>query len=158
MADQKGYLDDGIQLCHQNILYPRLAQGFSRALSAFSGFMREDLGKVIKADQCAQYDDDSGITANGAEQLIGNLRVTSQCIQNAGLKLTMHKSRFGATDLDFLGRTITPVGVRSLFETTKIQKSKKALQRFLRFLNYYRNYIPRLSEKTYSSLQTSEKR
>ena len=30
---------------------------------------------------------------------------------------------------------------------TKSPKSKKALQRYLKFLNYYRNYIPRLSEK-----------
>ena len=35
--------------------YLRLAQGLSRSLSAFSSFMREYLGKVINADQCAQY-------------------------------------------------------------------------------------------------------
>ena len=29
----------------------------------------------------------------------------------------------------------------------KFPKSKKALQRYLDFPNYYRNYIPRLSEK-----------
>ena len=66
----------------------------------------------------------------------------------------MHKCHFGATDFDFLGRTITPEGVKpqneritNFLEKTKFPKSKKALQCYLGFLNYYRNYIPRLSEK-----------
>ena len=90
----------------------QLTQGLSRALSAFSSFMREYLDKVIKADQCAQYVDDIGIAANDADHLIANLRATFKCIQEAGLKLTMHKCHFGATEIDFLGRTITPQGVK----------------------------------------------
>ena len=73
------------------------AQGLSRALSAFLGFMREGLDRVIKADQCAQYVDDIGIAANDADQLIKILRATFECIRKAGLKLTIHKCHFGAT-------------------------------------------------------------
>ena len=47
--------------------YQRLAQGLSRALSAFSSFMHGYLDEVIKAGQCAQYFDDIGIAANDAE-------------------------------------------------------------------------------------------
>ena len=129
--------------------YRSLAQGLSRALSAYSSFMREYLDKVIKADQCAQYVDDIGIAANDATQRSNNLRATFQCIRTAGLKLTMHKCQRN----DFVRRTITPEGVRpqrhrvqNILEKTKLPKSKKALQRYLGFLNYYRNYIPRLSE------------
>ena len=122
--------------------YRRLAQVLSRALSAFSRFVREYFDKVIKADQCAQHVDDIGIAANDAEQLIKNVRATVQCIRHAGLKLTIHKCYFGATEIEFLGRTIAPVGVRSerlqvrsFLENTKFPKSQKTLQRYMRFLN-----------------------
>ena len=156
MADQRSIEMLAFNFASRTFAYRRLAQGLNRALlpSAFSSFMREYLDKVIKADQCAQYVDDIAIAANTAEQLIRNLRATFQCIRTAGLKLTMHKCHFGAKEIDFLGRTITPEGVRpqrprvqNFLEKTKFPKSKKALQRYLGFLNYYRNFIPRLSEK-----------
>ena len=116
--------------------------------------MREYLDKVIKADQCAQYVDDIGIAGNDADHLIQNLRATFERIRHAELKLTMHKCHFEATEVDILGRTITPEGVKpqreritNFLAKTKFPKAKIALQRYLGFLNYYRNYMPRLSEK-----------
>ena len=164
MADQKSLEMLAFIFASRTFAYRRLAQGLSRALSAFSSFMREYLDRVIKADQCAQYVDDIGVAATDANQLIVNLRATLQCIREAGLKLFMHKSYFGATEVDFLGRTITPEGVKThkeritnFLEKTKFPKSKKALQRFLGFLNYYRNYIPRLSEKLVPFFQLLKK-
>ena len=69
--------------------------------------MRECLDKVIKADKSAQNVDDNGIAANDTKQLINNLKAAFQCIQQAGLQLTMHKCHFGATEIAFLGCTIT---------------------------------------------------
>ena len=40
----------------------RLAQGLSGSPSAFSSFIREYLDPVIRADQCAHYVDDIGIS------------------------------------------------------------------------------------------------
>ena len=66
----------------------------------------------------------------------------------------MHKCHFGATDFDFLGLTIYPQGVKpqmqnvqDFLDKTKVLKSKKALQRYLGLLKFYRNYVPRLSER-----------
>ena len=88
--------------------------------------MREYLDKVIKADQCAQYVDEIDIAVNDADHLIKNLKATFECIRHAGLKLTMHKCHFGATEIDFLGRTITPEGFKPQKEqrTTFLEKTK----------------------------------
>ena len=54
----------------------------------------------------------------------------------------------------FLGRTISPEGIspqarkiQNFLNKLRFPKSKKALQRYLGFVNYYRNYFPRLAEK-----------
>ena len=44
--------------------------------------------------------------------------------QEAGLKLTMHKCHFGAKEIDFLGRTITPTR-RQTPETERAKLSGK---------------------------------
>ena len=116
--------------------------------------MREYLDKAIKADQSAQNVDDNGIAANNTKQLCDNIRTVFECIRNAGLKLTMSKCHFGVKQVDFLGRTITPTGVapqadkvKDFLSKLRFPKYKKALQRYIGFVNYYRNYIPRLSER-----------
>ena len=131
-----------------------MAQGLSRSLSAFLSFIREYFDPVIKAAQCAQYVHDIGIAANTPEQLIKNLRAVFQCLRKTGLKLSMSASHFGVQEVDFLRRTITTKGVApqkqkitKFVENVKFPRSKKALQRYIGFLNYYRNYIPRLAER-----------
>ena len=154
MADQKSIELLAFNFASRTFAYRRLAQGLSRCLSAFSSFMRECLDPVIKADQCAQYVDDNGIAANTPEQLIKNLRAVFHCLRKAGLKLSMAKCPFGVQEVDFLGRTITTKGVApqkqkitKFLEKVKFPRSKKALRRYIGFLNYYRNYIPRLAER-----------
>ena len=55
---------------NRTFAYRKLAQGFGRALSALSSFLRKYLVKVIKADQFAHYVDDLGIAANDANHLL----------------------------------------------------------------------------------------
>ena len=154
MADQKSVQLLAFNFASRTFAYLRLAQGLSRSLSSFSSFMREYLDKAIKADKCAQYVDDIGIATNTPEELKNNLREVFQCIRAAGLRLTMAKCQFGAKEVEFLGRTISPSGVapqshkiQKYLQTLKFPRTKKGLQRYIGFVNYYRNYIPRLSEK-----------
>ena len=70
------------------------------------------------------------------------------------MKLTIEKCHFGVTQVEFLGRTISPEGIstqarriQNFLDKLRFPKSKKALQRYLCFVNYYRNYIPRMAEK-----------
>ena len=112
------------------------------------------MDRAIKSDQCAHYVDDIAIAANDTKQLCTNIKTVFECIRNAGLKYSMSKCHFGVKQVDFLGRTITPDGVapqvdklKDFLSKLQFRKSKKVLQRYIGFLNYYRNYIPRLSER-----------
>ena len=56
----------------------------------------------------------------------------------------MSKNHLGVKQVDFLGRTITPNGVapqagkvKGFLSKHRFPKSKKALQRYIGFLNYY---------------------
>ena len=154
MVDQQPIEFLAFNFASRTFAYRRLAQGLSRSLSAFSSFIREYLDPVIKADQCAQYVDDIGIAANTPEKLIKNLRAVFQCLRKDGLKLSMAKCQFGVQEVDFLGRTITTKGVApqkrnitKFLEKVTFPRSKKALQRYIGFLKYYRNDIPRLAER-----------
>ena len=154
MADQRSVEVLAFNFSSRTFAYKRLAQGLSKSVSAFSSFMREYLDPVVKADQCAQYVDDIGIAANNATDLTRNIRAVFKCIRPAGLKLAIEKCHCGVTQVEFLGRTIAPEGIstqarkiHNFFDKLRFPKSKKALQRYLGFVNYYRKYFPRMTEK-----------
>ena len=142
MADQRSVEMLAFTFASRIFACRRLAQGLSRSVSAFSGFMREYLDPVVKADHCALYVDDILIEANNATDITRNIRAVFKCICQAGLKLKIEKCYFGVTQVELLGRTILPEGISP--QARKIQnfpdklrflKPKKALQRYLGFVN-----------------------
>ena len=116
--------------------------------------MREYLDPVVKADQGVQYVDDIGIAANNATDLTQNIRAVFKCIRQAGVKLTIEKCHFGFRQVEFLGRTISSEGgspqsqkVQKILSKLRFPKSKKVLKRYLGFVNYCKNCIPRMVGK-----------
>ena len=66
----------------------------------------------------------------------------------------MAKCYFGVQEIDYLGRTITTKGVApknqkiaKFLEKVKFPRSRKALQTYIVFMNFYQNYIPRLAKR-----------
>ena len=109
---------------------------------------------VVKAERCAQYVEDIGIAAKNGTDLPRNIGAVFKCIRLAGLKFTMEKCHFGVRQVNFLGRTISSDGVspqshkiQNFLRKLRFPKSKKALERYLGFVNYYRIYISRMAEK-----------
>ena len=146
MADQRSVEMLAFNCASKVFAYKRLAYGLSRSVSVFSSFMPEYLDPVVKADQCAQYVDDTGIAANKDTNLTQKFRAVSKRIRQARLKLTIEKCHFGVRQVEFLGRAISSDGVsprtgkiQNLSNILKFPKSKKALQRYLGFVHYYRN-------------------
>ena len=154
MADQRSVEMLAFNFASRTFAYKRLAQGLSRSVSALSSFMREYLDPVVKDDQCAQYVDNIGIAAINATDLTRNIRPVFKCIRQPGLKLTIEKFHFAVRQVEVLGRTVSSHGVSP--QTHKIQnfenklrflKSKKCLQHYLGFVNYYRNFLHRMAER-----------
>ena len=74
MADQWSVKMLAFNFASRISAYKRLAQCLSRSVSSFSSFIRQYLDPLVKADQCAQYVDDIGITANNAADAIRKFR------------------------------------------------------------------------------------
>ena len=154
MAGQRSVEILAFNFASKTFDYKRLAQGLSRYVSAVWSFMREYLDPVVKVDQCAHYVDDIGLAATNATDLIRNIRAIFKWIRQAGLKLTIEKCHFWVRQVEFLGKTISPEGispqarkVQNFLDKHRFPKSKKALQQYLGFVNYYRNYVSRMAEK-----------
>ena len=146
MADQRSVEMLAFNFASRNFAYKRLAQGLRRSVSAFSSFMPVYLDPVVKADQCAQYVDDIGIAANNAADHTRNIRAVFKCICQAELKLTIEKCHLGVRQVEFLGGTISPGAIspqarkiQNFLDKLRFPKSKKALERYLGFVNFYRN-------------------
>ena len=98
--------------------------------------------------------DEIGTRANDATDLTRNIRAVFKCIRQAGFKLTIESCHLGVRQAEFLWRTISSEGVspqshkiQNFLSKLRLPKSIKALQRYLGFINFYRNYTPRMVEK-----------
>ena len=64
--------------------------------------------------------DDIAAGVNNSDEMIPALRKTFACLRESGLKLSAHKCEVGTTAIDYLGSTITPIGLSP--ESAKIEK------------------------------------
>lgn len=154
MADEQSIQLLAFNFGSRTYAYQRLAQGLSRSVSAFSSFMRKHMDPCIATNKCFQYVDDIGTAVHTAKELLENLRAIFECIRQAGVRLSIEKCQIGVPRIEFLGSTITSQGmspneakVQKFMATLRMPKNKKQIQRFLGFVQYFRAFIPQLSDK-----------
>ena len=87
------------------------------------------------------------------DELILNIEAVFQQLQMNALKLSMSKCAFGHPEIEFLGRSITTKGIPpledridKLLKNLNLPTSIKSLQRYIVFVQFYRQFIPRLAE------------
>ena len=75
-------------------------------------------------------------------------------VGRSGLRLSMKKCEFGVAEIKFLGWTVSKHGIGTQKEKIdaqlaiiKMPRNVKATQRMIGFMQYYRQYIPYLSQK-----------
>ena len=151
IADERSVQLLAFNFGSRTFAFLRLAQGLNRSLSAFNNTVREHLDPL---DKCAQYVDGIGIAANTVKELLNNIEAVFTKIRQAGLKLSMAKCAFGYPEIEFLGRSLTTKGIAPIQEkidkflkNIKLPTSVKSLQQYIGFVQFYRQYIPRLAEK-----------
>ena len=108
----------------------------------------------MKKDQYALYPDDIGVVDHTASELIENFDRVFEQTQMDGLKMSIEKCPIGKHSIDFLGNTIFTAGVppiaerlRKSLKNLKLPSSVKTLQRSIKNVNCYKQYIPRLARK-----------
>ena len=154
MADEKSIQLLAFNFASRTYAYKCLAQGLSKSVTGFSSFIRHYLDPCLAANICTQYMDDIGSAVKNFDELIPNLRKIFECIRKSGLKLSPDKCEIGTQKIKFLGKYRTPAGVST--ENSKIEKflknlrmpqTVKQVKRLVGFLQFWRDFIPNLSQK-----------
>ena len=154
MADEKSIQLLAFNFASRTYAYKCLAQGLSKSVTGFSSFIRHYLDPCLAANICTQYMDGIGSAVKNFDELIPNLRKIFECIRKSGLKLSPDKCEIGTQKIKFLGKYITPAGVST--ENSKIEKflknlrmpqTVKQVKRLVGFLQFWRDFIPNLSQK-----------
>ena len=167
MADERSVQLLAFNFESRTFAYQRLAQGLNRSATAFSSFIRKYLETDIAADRCASFMDDVCTATNTFEEHLNALDHVFASLTRSGLRLTVKKCEFGVPEIKYLGWTISKAGqgvqkekITKQLATMKMPRSIRQIQKMIGFMNYFKNYIPRLAEKLlpfYKMLQKGEK-
>ena len=128
--------------------------GLKGAPGTFQLLMSQEVLSGYFGIFCLVYLDDVIVYSQTPEEHLRHLALIFERLQLHGLTVAMDKSKFGVTELIYLGHKTTPSGNQPLPEhISKIQaleapKTRRQLQALLGTCGWLREYIPRYSEIT----------
>jgi len=134
--------------------------GTTNAPPDFEGYINNTIREALD-DFASAYLDDVLIYSNFEEEHVGHVKWIMQRLLEAGLYLTPEKCEFHKETVRYLGLIISTEGisidedkVQTVRNWSREKKTKNGrlnnlfeVQQFLGFCNYYRQFIPKYSEK-----------
>ena len=129
--------------------FTRLAMGLRNSQACMTRFMNEVL-RGLSFVYC--YIDDVLIFSRDHEEHLKHLQEVFQRFKHYGLILNIDKCSFAKSEIKFLGHLVNENGVAPLPDKVsairdfKPPKTVKGLRKFLGMLNFYRRFLPHVSE------------
>jgi hypothetical protein len=130
--------------------YTVMPFGLANAPAAFQSYINATLWPYLDVFVIA-YLDDIVVYSNTVEEYRKHVRTVLEALLKAGLYLKLHKCKFNAKEIGFVGFIITPEEVRmeedciATIEEWPMPDSHRDIQVFLGFTNFYRRFIKSFS-------------
>ena len=130
--------------------YLKMRFGLNNASQVFQRLMD---GILHDLNCCFIYLDDILIASSSPKEHEADLRSVFHLLATNGLVINTQKCIFGQATMPLLGHNITPIGIIPVPEKVKAitefpkPNDKKALQRFLRMLNFYQRFLPGIAKR-----------
>ena len=131
--------------------YNTLPFGLRNAPSHFSRLMSSILANVINTAVLV-YLDDIIILGSTVEEHAANIIKVLEILKTYNLKCSLHKYRFFQSEVEFLGHSISPAGIRPLHDKIEsmrnfpVPRNAKEVNSFLGLCSYYRKFIRGFAE------------
>ena len=137
-------------VCHQGLYqYRRMPFGLTNAPATFQQLIDKLFNKK-RWPFVFTYLDDILIASKSTEEHFEHVSAVLTKLTEVGLRLRPEKCSFARTEIEYLGHTITPSGVKPNNEKVKAvqeypqPKSAQEIKAFLGLVNFYRNHIQNL--------------
>lgn len=141
----------------QSGLYEFLCLPFGLKNSAASfQRLKEFVLKDLKGKICFVCTDDIVVYSKNEKEHPNHLKEVLQCLNKAGLTLTLQKCNLMQRPLKFLGHVMSAEGIKTdqdkvdAVANFPVPKSLKEVQQFLGLAGWYQRFIPNFSEKAAS--------
>ena len=139
-------------ITHQGLFeFKVMPFGVTNAPAVFQRLMQRVLAELQNETSVkfvSVYLDDVIVFSKSLEEHIKHLQMVFNCLKKAGLKLNPEKCRLLCEEVEYLGHSITPCGLRpnnhniDAVKDFPVPMNLKQLRQFLGLTSHYRRFVP----------------